>query len=295
MIKLSIIIVSYNTRDLTLKTIKSLLLNLKKESFLYEIIIVDNNSSDKSTEAIEKIIKKNQEIILIKNKQNLGYSKANNQGIRIAKGEYILFLNSDVLITNVKFNDILSYLDKNPQIGALTVKVLLSDNQLDWACHRGFPNLWNSLCYFLKLEAIFYHLPILNKIFGGYHLVEKNLNQIHEIDSPSGAFFLTRKNILNKIGGFDEKFFMYGEDLDLAYRIKALGYRIIFYPKYQVIHLKYASGLKKNDIKIQLKTKKFFYQAMKIFYDKHYQKKYPNFVNKIIHFIIDFKIKKLKV
>ncbi len=295
MIKLSIIIVSYNTKDLTLKTINSLLLNLKKESFLYEIIIVDNNSSDKSTEAIEKIIKKNQKIILIKNKQNLGYSKANNQGIRIAKGKYVLFLNSDVLITNVKFNDILAYLDKNPQIGALTVKVLLSDNQLDWACHRGFPNLWNSLCYFLKLEAIFYHLPILNKIFGGYHLVEKNLNQTHEIDSPTGAFFLTRKNILNKIGGFDEKFFMYGEDLDLAYRIKSLGYKIIFYPKYQVIHLKYASGLKKNDIKIQLKTKKFFYQAMKIFYDKHYQKKYPNFVNKIIHFIIDFKIKRLKV
>jgi GT2 family glycosyltransferase len=294
MTKLSIIIVSYNTKDLTLKTIRLLLLNLKKEKFSYEIIIIDNNSSDNSINAIEEIKKQNQNIILIKNKQNFGYSKANNQGIKKAKGEYILFLNSDVLATRVNFSEILDYLDKNPDVGGLTVKVLLDNNQLDWACHRGFPTLWNSFCYFLRLEKIFSHIPLINKIFGGYHLMGKNINQIHEIDSPSGAFFLTRKNVLKKIGGFDENFFMYGEDLDLAFRIKKLGYKIIFYPKCEVLHLKYASGLKKNNKITKIKTKKSFYQAMKIFYDKHYQKKYPVLINKLVHLIIDFKIKKLK-
>lgn len=294
MIKLSVIIISYNTKEITYKAITTLQKFLSQCRFQWEIIIVDNNSKDGSIELFKEIKKKHSNIKIIRNKKNLGYSKANNQGIKIAKGGYILFLNSDILIEKVNFEEILDFLDRQKKIGALTVRINLREKQLDWASHRGFPTPWNSFCYFLKLEKIFKSIPLLNRIFGGYHLIYKNFEKIHEIDSPSGAFYLTRKEILKKIGGFDEKFFMYGEDLDLSYRIKQLGYKIIYYPKYSVIHLKYASGIKKKDRKIQIKTKKHFFKAMKIFYQKNYQKNYPDLINKLIYLIIDWKIKNLK-
>ncbi len=285
MLDLSIIILSYNTKKLTKKCLFSLIDNLKKSPSLeIEIIVVDNASTDGSWQMLESF-KVYKNFKLIKNKSNIGFAKANNQALKEAQGKYILFLNSDVIVDKIDFDVLIDYLEKDQRVGALTVKINLPTKKIDPACHRGFPTLWNSLSYFLKLEKFLGKLPFLRKFFGGYHLTYFDLNTIHEVDSISGAFFLTRKDILEKVGGFDEEFFMYGEDIDLCFRIKHLGYKIIYYPLFHVIHLKYASGIKKNNSL----TKKQFYEAMKIFYRKHYQKKYPYFFNKLVYFFIDFK------
>lgn len=282
---LSIIILSYNTKRVTRQCLQSLFKNLKKINKLeWEVIVVDNGSKDGSLQMLENY-KVHKLIKLLKNKKNIGFAKANNQALKIAKGKYILFLNSDVIVEKVDFNKLIVYLDKNPKIGALTVKVRLPTGKIDPACHRGFPTPWNSFCYFSKLEKVFGKMPLIGRIFGGYHLAYLNLNTIHEVDSISGAFYFTRKDILKRLNGFDEKFFMYGEDIDLSLRIKKLGYKIFYYPLFQVTHLKYSSGLKKNN----KATKKHFYKAMKIFYQKHYAKHYPLIFNQLIYLLIDFK------
>ena len=292
---LSVIILSYNTKNTTRKCIEALHKSLNEANILAEIIIVENNSKDGSFELVKKILGNSNKKITYKaifNKINYGYAKGNNQGIKIAKSKNILFLNSDVIIQDIKWDKLLFYFVNNPNIGVLTVKVNTLDGNIDSASHRGFPTVWNAITYYSNLEKILGKIPILNIIFGGYHLTKLNLNKIHEIDSPSGAFFLTSKDLMNKLKGFDDKtFFLYGEDLDLSYRVKELGYKIIYFPKYKVLHLKSMSGLKKNNNKIKSASKKHFYSAMRKFYKKHYENKYPKFVKYIVYYFIDLKEK----
>lgn len=283
MAKLSIIIVSYNTKEILAQCLQSLIDNLHKYSFESEIIVVDNNSTDGTTEQI-----KNLKLKIIKNNSNLGFGKANNQGVGVAQGEFILFLNSDVIVGDVNFKKVIQFFETDKKNGVLTTKVVLGNGEIDPACHRGFPTPWRAFCYFVKLEKIFGQFPILNRIFGGYHLTHFNLETIHEIDSPSGAFYLTKKEILDRVGIFDEAFFMYGEDLDLSFRIKEAGYKIIYYPQERVIHHKYQSGLGSKKNKTKSKTKNYFYQSMKIFYKKHYERKYPGIMTYLVNFFINF-------
>ncbi|HLL60981.1 MAG TPA: glycosyltransferase family 2 protein, partial [Candidatus Nitrosocosmicus sp.] len=215
MIDLSIIIVSFNTKDLTVQCLKKLNESLEKEALRYEIIVVDNGSIDGSVNTIKNLKLKIKNFIFIENKNNLGFGAANNVGLKRAQGKFILFLNSDVMIDKISWKNILEYMQNNPNIGALTTKVILSNGKLDMACHRGFPTIWRSFTYFSKLEKLVGSLPVLSTVFGGYHLLNKDLNTTHEIDSPTGAFFLSRYDVLSKIKGFDEDYFMYGEDLDL--------------------------------------------------------------------------------
>lgn len=287
MIIISVIIVSYNTEILLSQCLDAVNKVLKKSGLKGEIIVVDNASSDNTKNILIKFKKKISNLKLIFNKKNFGYSHANNQGIKIARGKYVLFLNSDVLVNGLNLNKLIEYLDNHIQVGALTTKVVFPDNHLDMASHRGFPTPWRSFCYLIGLEKIFGRLPILSLLFGGYHLLSRDFNSIHPIDAITGAFFLTRREIINQVGGFDEDFFMYGEDLDLCWRIKEKGYQIMFYPKEKVIHYKYQSGLKSVDSKIKKQTKKFFYQAMKIFYKKHYASSYPRLFNYLIYQLID--------
>ena len=291
---LSVIVLSYNTKKLTLNTLTKLYKSLKSSNINSEIVIVDNGSVDNSIEMLNRFKDaRSYENIVIKtifNKKNMGYPKGNNQGIEISSGRNILFYNSDVIVENINWKDLIHFFDNSHEVGALTVKVLLTNNKIDPASHRGFPTVWNSFCYFSKLERVFGKIPGFNRLFGGYHMTYKSLNKIHEIDSPSGAFYLTRKKILDTVDGFDDKtFFLYGEDLDLSFRIKELGFKVLYYPKYSVLHLKSVSGLKKKDARIKNKTKDYFYDAMKSFYKKHYQSKYPNFISKIVYFFIDLK------
>lgn len=294
MIKLSVIILSYNTKDITRECIEKLYNSLSSYPLLEsEIVLVDNASVDGSIEMIKSLKsslpRKNIGYSYILNKQNEGFPKGNNAGIVNAKGDYILFLNSDVLIRDIDWPALLSFLDNDPTVAALTVRVNLPKGGIDPASHRGFPTVWNSFCYYSKLEALTRNIPILNTWFGGYHMTEKDLTSVHEVDAISGAFFLARKRTVNELGGFDETFFMYGEDIDLAYRMKEKGYKVVYYPKYHVTHLKYQSGLKKGKKNTENKTKKYFYDAMKIFYRKHYEEKNPWIVSQLVYFFINVK------
>lgn len=283
---LSVILVSYNTKDLTIQAMDSVKKALSQSPNLkYEIILVDNHSTDGSHEAFLKY----PDITYLPLDSNLGFGAGNNVGIKKANGLYTLLLNTDVLSDNVNFENLLSYMNKHNDIGALTVRIELQNGKIDPASHRGFPTLWRSFCYFSKLEKITSTIPILNKVFGGYHMTQSNLHSIHEIDSPTGAFYVTRTHLLQSLHGFDEDFFMYGEDLDLSFRIKQKGYKIIWYPKYTAIHLKHQSGLKNNNEKRKSETHAHFYNAMKIFYDKHYAQKYPKFINSMVYKAINYK------
>jgi len=222
-------------------------------------------------------------IKLIENQRNLGFAKANNQGIKIAKGEYILFLNSDTVVLQNTIPFMLNYIKKHPQVGVATCRVELTDGSLDDACHRGFPTPWNAFCHFSGLERLFPH----TKIFAGYLLGHLDLSKTHEIDSAVGAFMLVPKKIGEKIGWWDEDYFWYGEDIDFCYRIKEKGYKIMFVPKVKIIHYKGASsGIKKTKSKAGLATRKKAMlastQAMRIFYQKHYLKKYPWLVSQMV-------------
>lgn len=265
--KLSIIIVNYNTYALTKQTIDSII--QKEHPFQYEILLVDNASCDGSIERLQqeyKIALSQGILQILINHTNMGFSKANNIGIKIAKGDYILLLNSDTVINGNCLESCLAKIEEDTGIGALGCKVVLSDGSLDHACKRGFPTPKASLYYLLKLYK---KNPIK---YGQYNALQLPENQIGEVDCLTGAFMLMPKNVLSKVGLLDEDFFMYGEDIDLCYRIKEAGYKILYYPKAQITHYKGGSSKKKRT-----KIIYDFHQAMWIFYKKHYYKNY-NFI-----------------
>ncbi|SHK24285.1 glycosyltransferase family 2 protein [Tepidibacter formicigenes] len=279
---LSIIIVNFKTYELTKQTINSIIQN--ENNISYEIILVDNASNDGSIEKLEKDFRKeinNNVIKIIKNKENLGFSKANNIGIKISKGEYILTLNSDTVIVDDCLNKCLKYIKKDNNIGALGCKVLLPDGKLDKPCKRGFPTPQASLFYMLKLDKLFSNI----KKFGQYNLTYLDENEINEVDSLVGAFMIIPKKIINEVGMLDEDFFMYGEDIDWCYRIKKSGYKIIYYPGAKIIHYKGSSAKKKR-----FKTIYEFHRAMYLFYNKHYKKEYNILVTFTVYLGIIIKL-----
>lgn len=288
---LSVIIVSYNTKELTLQCLAKLQTSLTKGSLKAEIIVVDNNSQDGSPAEFEKYASLHPNVKVILNTINAGFGKANNQGLAVSEGRYVLYLNSDVFVPEELFLDkLIEQMDSATLVGALTVRVELSNGAIDPASHRGFPTVWRSFCYYAGLEKLTISIPGLNKLFGGYHLTHLPLTKKHEIDTPTGAFFLARKDILDTLKGFDEDFFMYGEDIDLAFRIKRLGYSIVYDPTYTVLHLKNQSGIKKkNNSTVQKKTRNYFYESMAIFYKKHYENSYPRWISALVYAAINRK------
>lgn len=268
MMDISIIIVNYNTKKLLENTIQSVIDTVGL--IRYEIIVVDNDSSDGS---IEMVKGQYPEVNLIENKDNLGFSKANNIGIKEASGRYILLLNSDTKVLEDCIQKCLHYMDSNMEIGALGCRLLLGSGKLDHACKRGFPTPEASLYYILKLHKVF---PA-RKRFGKYTLSYLPTYEINEVDALTGAFMMVRKEVLNKVGLLDETFFMYGEDLDLCFRIKKAGYKIIYYPKAVTIHYKEGSSKRKR-----YKTIYEFHRAMYVFYNKHYRNKYNFIVTGIV-------------
>ena len=277
--KLSIIIVNYNTYNLTKQTIESVI--QKNHDFKYEIILVDNASLDGSIEKLKEdfdklILHKTLKVFI--NKSNLGFAKANNIGIRNAKGKYILLLNSDTVVKDDCLQSCLTQMDKDKTLGALGCKVVLEDGSLDHACKRGFPTPKASLYYLLKLYK---KNPIKYGQYDALHLGE---DEIGEVDCLTGAFMLMPKDVVFKVGLLDEDFFMYGEDIDLCYRIKKSGYKILYYPKAQIIHYKGGSSKKKRT-----KVIRDFHETMWIFYKKHYYKKYSIFVSFFVFIAIYLK------
>lgn len=276
-IDLSVIILSYNTRDLTVECLKSVKQAVEFGSkYKIEIIVVDNASWDGSPEYIAK---KFPLVRLIVSRNNLGFSGGNNLGLKKASGRLVLFLNSDTQVMPETFKTMIEFFAENDQAGAVTPKTVLVSGKMDPDCHRGFPTPWASLTYFVGLEKIFPQ----SRIFGRYHQNYLNLNRIHEIEAGFGTFLMVRREVLDQIGGWDESYFFYGEDLDMFYRIKATGWKTYFYPKTLVRHYKGASsGLRKEsksispaDRQTRIKAARSSIKAMSIFYRKFYHDKYP--------------------
>lgn len=263
---LSIVIVNYNTRGF----LRALLQDLPGR-----IIVVDNGSTDGSREMLKKEFPN---VDLIENPQNVGFATANNQGIQRARGRYLLLLNTDCEATASAVTETVNYLDDHPDVGAVTCRLVLSDGSTDPACHRGFPTPWASLTYFLGLEKLFPR----SRLFGQYHQGYTSMGEVHDVDCISGAFFLVRREVIDQVGLLDEAFFMYGEDIDWCFRIRNAGWKIRFYPHVSTAHKKHQSGLAHTDGQLRRETRKHFYDAMRLFYDKHYRHRYSPLVSALV-------------
>lgn len=272
MLKLSVVIVNYNAGDFLSDSLKSLY-EVKDEVDL-SVWVVDNGSSDGSLQKAKECFAGTH---YIENKKNLGFGAANNQALKEINSEYILLLNPDTRIKKGILSFMVEFMKKNPTVGAATCKSIKSDGTIDWACHRGFPTPWASILYFLGSDKL-------------YHLTGCDMRKAHEIDSLSGSFFLTRKSVLDKVGLFDEDYWLYGEDIDLCYRIKKAGFKIMYVPEVTVTHLKgVSSGIKKHSQDISTADNKSknsafnsFYETMKIFYNKNLASGYPFFINWLV-------------
>lgn len=282
---LSIILLSYNTRKTTVQTLKGLTRALASDAQIkVQIVVVDNASTDGSGEEIQKLKFKSENCHLqfIQNKTNEGFSKGNNRGLEVATGKYVLYLNSDMNVDGLRLSELVTYMDTHQKVGIVTPRVNLTSGQIDPASHRGFPTPWRSLCYFVGLGRFFAPLRMTSRWFGGYHLHDKNLDTEHEIESCTGAFLLVRGDIVRELGGFDERFFMYGEDLDLCFRVKEKGLQVIWLPTQKVVHLKYTSGIGSTSTETRNKIRAHFYEAMWLFYEKHYSQRYPMWVSVLV-------------
>ena len=276
--KLSIIILSYNTKALLKQTIDSI--DLQDD---WEIIVVDNNSSDGSPEMIEVEYPK---VKLIQNEKNIGFGAANNQAMKVAQGEYYLILNSDTEIMDNAIQKLIDYLETHPIVGAVTPKVILPDGSIDLACHRGMPTPWRAFTYFSKLERAFPE----SKLFGGYHLTNLDFNKVHQVEATAATAMLVRKKTVDEVGMFDERFFLYAEDLDWCKRMTEANWQIYYLPEAVVVHHKSQSGKKKKSNKKEKSAATHhFYDTMKQFYEKHYQDTYPWYVRKLVYWGIDIK------
>jgi O-antigen biosynthesis protein len=275
MIKLSVIIVNYNVKHFLEQCLHSV--EKASKNIRTEIFVVDNNSVDGSK---GMLISKFPHINLILNDKNLGFSKANNQAMRIAKGEYFLLLNPDTVVEEDTFEKVVDFMDSHPDAGGLGVKMIDGKGKYLPESKRGLPTPWVA---FYKIFGIARLFP-KSKKFARYHLSFLNPDSIHKIDILAGAFMLMRKEALNKVGLLDESFFMYGEDIDLSYRIIKGGYSNYYYPETTIIHYKGESTKKGS-----LNYVRMFYTAMIVFARKHFSKQYAGLFSFFIHLAIYFR------
>ena len=273
MADLTVIIVNYNVSYFLEQCLHSVL--RASENMDCEVFVIDNDSVDGSVEMVRQ---KFPWVKLIANKENLGFSKANNQAMRIATGRYILLLNPDTLVEEDTFVKSVEFMDSKPDAGGLGVKMIDGKGQFLPESKRGLPTPAVAFYKIFGLSALFPK----SKIFGQYHLGYLDKDEIHEIPILSGAFMLMRKETLDKVGLLDEAFFMYGEDIDLSYRILLGGYKNYYFPDTRIIHYK-GESTKKSSVNYVF----VFYRAMLIFANKHFSarlaKTYSFFINLAIY------------
>jgi len=233
-VELSIIIINWNVRDFLGDCLDSLDNSISKMS--HEIFVVDNNSSDGSVAMLKEQFPT---VSLMINKENIGFGKANNQAIRKSSGEFILLLNPDTIVVNDGINRMLEYLRQNPQIGAIGPKILNSDHSIQKSCFRKYPSLKREFFALMRLDR-FLLKPITSV-------------PAHEFNKPgpaevlSGSAMLVRSTCLKEIGGFDEQFFMYAEDIDLCLQIRKKGWLLSYYPDATIKHFGHKSSKKSED------------------------------------------------
>lgn len=269
---LSVVIVNYNVKDFLHHALTSLERALK--GIRAEIFVVDNASDDGSVEMVRSRFPA---VRLIVNKQNVGFARANNQALRQARGKYLLLLNPDTVVQEDTLHVMLRFLEANPRVGLAGCKVLNPDGTFQPACRRSFPTPWVAFTRLVGLSKLFPN----SRLFGRYNLTYLSPDDTYEIDAVSGAFMIVRRSVYEQVGGLDEDFFMYGEDIDWCYRIQRAGWKIYYVHSTQIIHYKGESTRRSTIDDIRM-----FYDAMHLFVRKHVARSVPLFwiMKLAIHF-----------
>ncbi len=272
--KLSVVIVNYNVEhflEQCLFSVRKAIANVEAE-----VYVVDNNSVDGS---LKMLAEKFPEVKVIANKDNVGFSRANNQAIRISTGEYVLLLNPDTVVEDDTFTKTIEFMDSHPDAGGLGVKMVDGKGRFLPESKRGLPTPATAFYKMFGLTKLFPH----SKRFARYYMGHLDNDEVNEVEILAGAFMLMRRETLDKCGLLDETFFMYGEDIDLSYRITLAGYKNYYYPKTRIIHYK-GESTKKTSVNYVL----VFYKAMEIFVKKHFASKsartFSFFINIAIYF-----------
>lgn len=264
----SVAIVHYGTPELLRTCLEALRSGMR--GVAAEVFVIDNDSPAFDPVECHRAFPG---VNVIRNSANVGFATASNQALRIAQGRYLLLLNPDAFVEPDTLAVMVDYLDQRPDIGCATCRVELEDGSLDLACRRLFPTPERSLYRFTMLSRVFAR----SRRFAQYNLTYLDEGLETDIDQPCGAFMMVRSEIREQIGLLDERFFMYGEDTDWAFRIKAAGWRIVYTPITKVRHVKRASSRRDRS-----RTIRHFHESMRIFYRKHYWESYPRLVSVLI-------------
>lgn len=259
---LSVIIVNYNTKDLLQKCLESVFAS--QTNFQFEVIVSDNGSTDESVEMVRNNFP---QVRMIENNANLGFSGGNNVALRKVSGRYFLLLNSDTEVRKDTLDLSVKYMDEHPEVGVMGCKVLLPDGNLHEASRRRFPDPANA---FLRLFGL--------RKFSNYNYQNIPADREMEVDSVVGAYLLIRKSVTDEVGLLDEEFFMYGEDLDWCWRVKAAGYKVMYYPGTEITHFLYGSSQA-----VAFRSVRWAHEAMKIFYRKHYSAEHSFLFNQFVY------------
>ena len=265
--KLSVIILNYNTKELLSDCLNS----VKKymDEVPMEVIVSDNSSTDGSPD----MIKKNFPWVKYVEGPNEGFSKGNNRAKGLVQGEMVLFLNPDTVVHKDVFAKTVRYLEEHPKVGAVTCKLVLANGEMDKDIRRRFPTPWVSFQKLVLGRSRYYYYEDIPE------------SSTHEVEAIQGAFFLTYKKLLDKVGWFDERYFFDGEDVDLCFQINKAGYTLVYYPDVYITHLK---GVTKGKVKKwrhkltdaqRKKLRLAGVHSMELFYRKNLWKKYPLLFN----------------
>ncbi len=253
------------------------------------VLVVDNASTDGTADRAE--VRTEPWLRVKRNERNVGFAAAANIGIRETHGEYVLLLNPDTVLSPEAIGAAVTFLRETDDAAIVSPKLVLQDGSIDPGCHRGFPTPWASFTYLAGLEKLFPKARLLN----GYHRWDLPLDKVHAVDAVSGAFMLFRRSLVDRIGLFDERFFMYAEDVDFCMRAKQAGGLVYYDPRQEVVHIKGTStGIKRHSDHISranLETRKralnAFYDSTKLFYDKHYAERNPRVLKWAVHSAVE--------
>ena len=253
--KLSVIIVNYKVKHYLEQCLRSVA--EASRGIAVEVIVVDNASGDGSVEYLRERFP---DVTIIASEENLGFARANNLAIRNSHGQYVLLLNPDTIVAEETFSDFISFMDSTPDAGGCGAYMLHTDGSFAPESRRGLPTPFVAFCKMSGLASLFPK----SRTFGRYYMRYLNENEVNRIEIMSGAFMFLRRDALDKAGLLDEDFFMYGEDIDLSYRILKAGYNNYFLPS-RILHYKGESTVKSSYRYVHT-----FYRAMELFFNKHY-------------------------
>ena len=263
----SVVIVSFDVRELLLSALRAL---YGSSGVSLEAVVVDNASKDGSADAAATAFP---QATVLRNDSNLGFGRASNRGIERSRGEFILLLNPDVMVHPDCVRTLADFLCANPKVGAVSPRLRRPDGSLDLASRRGFPTP----------RAAFYRVTLLSRLFpkssrfNRYNVGYMPESEVHEIDSGTAACLMVRRSAIDQVGAFDPDFFMYGEDLDLCFRLKLAGWKIFYVPAAVATHIKGASSRQATSAMLRE-----FHRAMWIFHRKHYASDLPAPANGLI-------------